>query len=147
MMRRFIVSTISTFFAVLAVWTPSMAGARMHSEVACKPTDKPLTYHCTVKLTDRKTGEPIENAKLMMHTSMPSMPMAHHMAPVEGMPGNEPGVYHGRFHFEMAGEWAIDIRVSAPSRDQMRHTIMVGSGHMKHEKQMKHGGQMKQHKQ
>ncbi len=127
MMRRSVILLTCTLCAVLAVCTlsPSVAIARMYAELTCEPTDEPLVYHCTIKLTDRKTGQPIENAKFVMHTGMPSMPMAHHMPPVEGMPGKEPGMYHGTFHFKMAGEWAIDIRTSAPSRDQMRHKIMV----------------------
>ncbi len=145
MMRHFVLGLTCTLCTVFALCTPSasVAAARLHAEVSCAPTDKPLTYHCTIKLTDRKTGQPIEHAKFVMYTGMPSMPMAHHMPPVEGTPGKEPGVYHGTLHFEMAGEWAIDIRTSAPSRDQMRHKIMVHKkgtsaalqGRMKHHKQ------------
>ncbi|WP_218673787.1 FixH family protein, partial [Candidatus Entotheonella palauensis] len=64
-------------------------------------------------------------SSFVMHTSMPSMPMAHHMPPVQGVPGKAPGVYHGTFHFEMAGEWAIEVRTSTPSRDLMRHKVMI----------------------
>ncbi len=142
MKQRFIISVTVALCALLAAWTlfPSPVAARMDSEVTCEPTDMPLVYDCTIKLTDRKTGQPIENAKFMMHTSMPSMPMAHHMAPVEGKPGNAPGVYHGTFHFGMAGEWAIDIRTTAPSRDLMRHTIKVHKkgASSEHKKPMKH---------
>jgi len=132
------------FFMTLAVlqWLllPAMAAGRMKSEVTCEPTDKPMMYHCIVKLRDRNTGQPIEGAKFMMHTSMPSMPMAHNMPPVEGKPGGQPGVYQGMVQFEMAGEWAIDIRTSAPSRDQMIHRIMVHKtgADGEHEGEMKH---------
>ena len=115
---------LSMAFSLWAV-ASAMAAKRMNSEVTCEPTDKPLMYRCAIRLSDKKTGQPIEGAKFMMLTSMPDMPMAHHMPPVEGKAGAEPGLYHGIFHFEMAGEWAIDIRTSAPARDQMRHTIMV----------------------
>ncbi len=141
---------LSIAFSLWAV-ASAMAAERMKSEVTCEPTDKPLMYRCAIRLSDKKTGQPIEGAKFMMHTSMPSMPMAHHKPPVEGKAGTEPGLYHGMIHFEMAGEWAIDIRTSAPARDQMRHKVMVhkeGAGSqagahemkdMKHEmKDMKH---------
>ena len=104
---------------------PSSAGGRIDSELACASAETPLTVHCTITLSDRETGEPIEGAELVLQTSMPTMPMAHRMPPVEGMPGDRPGTYHATFHFEMAGEWAIDIRTSTPVRDQTRHTIMV----------------------
>jgi hypothetical protein len=119
---------------------PSMAAGRMRSDLTCQATDKPMMYRCTVKLSDRKTGQPIEDAKFMVHTSMPSMPMAHNMPTVEGKPGGAPGVYRVMVHFEMAGEWAIDIRTTAPSRDQMMHKIMVhkaGEGG-EHGEEMKH---------
>ena len=70
------------------------------------------------------------------------MPMAHHMKPVDGKPGSAPGEYQGMFHFEMAGEWMIDIRVTDPVRDQILHKVMVhkqggDAGHGKHKMKMK----------
>jgi hypothetical protein len=110
---------------LLQLSAPSLAGGRMSSELICRPGDSPLTVHCTIELSDRDTGEPIEGAELVIQTSMPTMPLAHNMPPVEAMPGERPGTYHATFRFEMPGEWAIDIRTSAPVRDQVRHTIMV----------------------
>ena len=97
----------------------------MRAQVTCQPAQEPLVYHCTIKLTDRETGRPIEGAEFRMHTSMPGMPMAHNMPPVQAKPGSAPGTYHGTIRFEMAGEWVIDIRTTAPSRDQMLHKIIV----------------------
>ncbi len=119
--------TIVVFFSALTVWAPpsSIAAGRIRAEVTCEPAEDPLVYHCTIRLTDRKTGRPIEGAIFKMHTSMPSMPMAHYAPPVEGKPGTAPGVYHATFHFAMAGRWMIDIRTTVPSRDQVQHMIMV----------------------
>ena len=111
--------------ALLLLPGPAMAAGRMKSDLACQATDKPMMYRCTVKLSDRKSGQPIEDAKFKVHTSMPTMPMAHNMPAAEGKPGGAPGLYHVMVHFEMAGEWTIDIRTTAPSRDQMMHKIMV----------------------
>ncbi len=124
--RRFTWTIVVLWLAVM-VWVPtfSLAGGRMRAEVMCKPAEEPLVYRCTIQLTERETGQPIEGAEFMMHTSMPSMPMAHHAPPVAGKPGTSPGMYHGTFHFQMAGEWVIDIRTTAPSRDQMLHKLMV----------------------
>jgi len=127
MTRRLVVPMMSVVWLALVLGGAcSLAAAgRMDSQMTCESTHEPLVYRCTVRLTDRQTGRPVEHARFMMHTSMPSMPMAHHMPPVEGVPGDEPGVYHGTLRFEMAGQWAIDIRTSAPSRDLMRHRITV----------------------
>ena len=124
--RRFTWTIVVLWLAVM-VWVPtfSLAGGRMRAEVTCKLAEELLVYRCTIKLPERETGQPIEGAEFQMHTSMPAMPMAHHAPPVAGEPGNEPGVYHGTFHFRMAGEWVIDIRTTAPSRDQMLHKLMV----------------------
>ncbi len=124
--RRFTWMIVVLSLAVM-VWArvSSNAAGRMRAEVTCKPAEEPLVYHCTIKLTERETGQPIEGAEFTMHTSMPAMPMAHHAPPVEGEPGTSPGVYYGTFHFQMAGEWVIDIRTTAPSRDQMLHKLMV----------------------
>ncbi len=130
---------LSIAFSLWAV-ASTMAAERMTSEVTCQPTDRPFMYRCAIRLSDKKTGQPIEGAKFMIHTSMPSMPMAHNMPPVEGKASAEPGLYHVLFQFEMAGEWAIDIRTSAPARDQMRHTIMVhkqGAGSQAETNEMK----------
>ena len=125
--RRLSTPAIVILGMALQPWTATLAiaGGRMESELTCEPADQPLTYDCTIELRDRDTGQPIEGADLQMQTSMPAMPMAHHMPAVEGVPGDEPGVYHATIHFEMAGEWAIDVLTSAPIRDRTRHTIMV----------------------
>lgn len=123
-------------------YPPAHAAERMRAEVNCKPTEKPLVVHCVIKLFGRNSGTPIEGAKFKMYLSMPSMPMAHHMKPVDGKPGHAPGEYQAMFYFEMAGEWMIDIRTSVPARDQMQHKIMVrkkggGAGHAKQKMKMK----------
>ncbi|MFQ5567474.1 MAG: hypothetical protein ACE5EU_14060, partial [Paracoccaceae bacterium] len=73
MMGRLMMSATFSLCALPVVWTlfASPAAARMHSELTCEPADEALVYNCTIKLTDRKTGQPIENAKFTMHTSMP----------------------------------------------------------------------------
>ncbi len=127
MIRRPSIRAAALLSLAIAVWPPisSFAGGRMRAQVTCQPAQEPLVYHCTIKLTERETGQPIEGAEFRMYTSMPDMPMAHIMPPVQGKPGSEPGTYHGTFRFEMAGEWVIDIRTTAPSRDQMLQKIMV----------------------
>ena len=115
--------------AALSAWiwvpSPSLAGGRMDAEVTCQPAEQPLTYRCAIRLTDRESGEPVEGASFTMRTGMPSMPMAHTTPLVQGEPGGEPGLYRATLQFEMAGEWVIDIRTTAPARDQMLHRLTV----------------------
>jgi hypothetical protein len=140
--------SIVVFSLAIVVWASTSANAaeRMRAEVMCKPTGEPLVYRCVIKLFGRKTGQPIEGAKFKMYTSMPAMPMAHHAPGVEGKSGTTPGVYHGTFHFEMAGEWMIEIRTTAPARDLLRHKLMVHKGGARSE-QGKHEMQMKKDQQ
>lgn len=49
---------------VLISLTLSAHAARLQSDVSCDPTAEPLVYACTIKLSDRETGKPIENAEL-----------------------------------------------------------------------------------
>ncbi len=134
---------LGVIYLCLAFWcATSVADAkRMTSDLTCEPTDQALVYHCTIRLMQRQDNKPIQDAEFVMNTSMPSMPMAHHMPPVKGQPGKEPGIYHGVFHFEMAGEWAIDVQTQKPFRDIMRHKIIVhkpggstSTSHHKHSK-------------
>jgi len=47
------------------------------------------------------------------------MPMAHNLKPVKAKPGKKPGDYEARLDLEMAGEWAVKLRLSGPVRDQL----------------------------
>jgi hypothetical protein len=38
---------------------------------------------------------------------------------VAATPAGEPGLYRARIELEMTGEWALQLRLSAPFRDQM----------------------------
>lgn len=105
---------------------PVQAAERPQAKTECKPTDKPLVYDCTITLTGRKSGKPIEGAKLAINADMPSMPMAHNVPPVTATAGGAPGVYKARLTLEMHGEWLLKIRVSGPARDLLLEKITFG---------------------
>ena len=76
------------------------------------------------------------------------MPMAHNVKPVTATAMNKPGMYHARVHLKMAGEWALTMDVSEPTRDRLVHTQRFGThedeqGDMQHQGEMKQGGEMK----
>ncbi len=63
-----------------------------------------------VKLVDRRTGEPVENA-VVFATRMDMAPdgMEAMTSPVEAMPLTEPGVYRFKTDLTMAGDWRFSI--------------------------------------
>jgi hypothetical protein len=96
-------------------------------EVACVPETHVLRQLCTVTLTDRGTGRPVEGARLILTADMPSMPLVHNVPPATALAGGRPGTYHGTLQLEMAGRWVVTVRVTAPVTDQFTQAIEVGS--------------------
>jgi len=135
---------IPTFIAasaMLVLSSAASAGERAKAEVDCKATGEKLVYDCTIMLMNKKSGDPIPGAKIVVKANMPSMPMAHNAAPVTAMAMGKPGTYHARLKLEMHGEWALTIDVSGPLRDRLVKKLRLGErGTMKHgEAEMKHG--------
>ncbi len=64
---------------------------------------------------------------------MPSMPMAHNVPPVTGMPTGKPGAYNARLELKMHGEWALTLDVSGAARDRIIKKLQFGEmvGHGK----------------
>lgn len=63
-----------------------------------------------VRLTDKRTGSPVENA-VVFATRMDMHPdgMEAMTTPVEAIPSDEPGVYRFRTNLIMAGGWRFSI--------------------------------------
>ncbi len=130
---------IQTFIAIsamLVLSSAASAGERAKAEIDCKATGEMLVYDCTIVLMNKKSGDPIPGAKVLIHANMPSMPMAHHAPPVPATAMGEPGTYHARLTLEMQGEWALTIDVSGPLRDRLVKKLQLGergeTGTMKH---------------
>ena len=134
---------IPTFIAVsamLVLSSAASAGERAKADVDCKATGEKLVYDCMIMLMNKKSGDPIPGAKIVVKADMPSMPMAHNVAPVNAMAMGKPGNYHARLKLEMHGEWALTIDVSGPLRDRLVKKLQLGEmGAMKlGEGEMKH---------
>ena len=109
-------------------WPVGAAAAeRAKAKVDCAPTGKKLVYRCEIVLTGRKSGAPLEGAKLVVGADMPSMPLAHNVRPVTAAPGARPGMYTATIELEMHGEWALRLDVSGPTRDRLFHKIRFGA--------------------
>ena len=134
---------IPTFIAVSAMLVLSpvaSAGERAKADVDCKATGENMVYDCMIMLMNKKNGDPIPGAKIVVKADMPSMPMAHNVAPVNAIAMGKPGSYHARLKLEMRGEWALTIDVSGPLRDRLVKKLQLGEmGAMKlGEGEMKH---------
>ena len=104
-------------FAVLALAALPAAAQGTRAELDCTPTRTEHVYDCVIRLA--RGGAPLAGAQLSIGADMPSMPMAHNIKPVKAKPGKKPGDYEARLDLEMAGEWAVKLRLSGPVRDQL----------------------------
>jgi len=106
--------------AIFAVFSGLAGGAvaqvRSNADVACRPTGPPLAYLCTIVLTDQQSRQPLAGIDLTVGADMPSMPMAHNVAPVKARP-TMPGTYEALLDLEMHGEWALRLRLAGPRND------------------------------
>jgi hypothetical protein len=99
----------------LAALPAAAQGTR--AELDCTPTRTEHVYDCVIRLA--RGGAPLAGVELSIGADMPSMPMAHNLKPVKAKPGKKPGDYEARLDLEMAGEWAVKLRLSGPVRDQL----------------------------
>jgi len=106
---------LALLLALLPV-TPVLAQSA-RAELACRFTGTDFVYDCVIRLT--RGGQPLGGAQVLVGADMPSMPMAHNVAPVKARPGRQPGEYEARLDLEMTGEWAVKLRLSGPVRDQL----------------------------
>jgi len=122
--------------ALFLMPSPGHAAERLDADVDCRVTEQSLVYDCSIMLKGRKSGTPIEGAKIAVGADMASMPMAHNVAPVDAMAMGGPGMYHARLHLEMHGEWALKLMVSGPTRDivikKLHFGDMAQAGHAGH---------------
>jgi hypothetical protein len=135
------IPTVIAASAMLVLSSAASAGERAKADVDCRATGEKLVYDCMIMLTNRKSGDPIPGAKIVVKADMPSMPMAHNAAPVNAIAMGEPGGYHARLKLEMHGEWTLTIDVSGPLRDRLvkklrlgeMGAMKLGEGEMKHD--------------
>jgi len=104
-------------FAVLALAALPAAAQGTRAELDCTPTRTEHVYDCVIHLA--RGGAPLAGVQLAIGADMPSMPMAHNIKPVKARAGKKPGDYEARLDLEMAGEWAVKLRLSGPVRDQL----------------------------
>ncbi len=102
--------------------TPTQPPDTLQAQVQCAATPNELVYDCTVRLRDRQS-RPVQGASFMVTAHMPSMPMAHNVAPVPAQPGGEPGLYRARLALEMPGRWRVELRLTQPVRTTLGQSL------------------------
>jgi len=110
------------FFSAVALASALMAPsataqARLEARVDCQETHQRLVYDCTVRIMDAGAHQVVEGLAVQVKADMPSMPMAHNIAPVAARPAAQPGVYAFPIKLDMYGKWAFSVRVSGPRED------------------------------
>jgi hypothetical protein len=101
----------------LALLPCTALAQRAHADMSCRHTGTDFVYDCVIRI--QRDGKPVPGLALTVGADMPSMPMAHNVKPVKARPRGAPGEYLARLDLEMAGEWAVKIRVSGALRDQL----------------------------
>jgi hypothetical protein len=119
---------LAALVACLFVSAASAQAGRAQAEVSCEPAAEHLVFDCAVRLTNRHSGEPLEGARITVNADMPSMPMVHHVSPVQTEPTAEPGLYRLRIALEMPGVWILRLDIRGPMRDLLVIRMDFGSG-------------------
>ncbi len=105
-------------FPYLLIFASTTACAQtVKAELQCKLTRTDYVYDCAIRLA--RDGRPLTGAEVTVGADMPSMPMAHAVKPVRARPGKAPGEYRVKLDLEMLGEWAVQLRLAGPVKDQL----------------------------
>lgn len=112
-------------FALLFLATPAFAD-RLTASATCAPTDMALHYRCDIVLTSADTA--VSGAAFTVKPDMPSMPMAHNIAPVDAVETATPGTYATDLRLDMLGDWTLTLDFSAPRRDRVVLSHSFGEG-------------------
>lgn len=113
--------------SVLVAVAPAVlaaGGKRPQADLQCESFGDGPRLECTLRLT-RADGAPLEGARVQLGASMPSMPMAHSVPPVNAAAAGRPGTYKATLELEMTGVWAIEIDLAAPMRERIVRTVRV----------------------
>jgi YtkA-like protein len=105
----------STLFLILVLLPCPAMAQRAQGDISCTHTGTDFVYDCVIRI--KRDGQAVSGLSVVVGADMPSMPMAHNTKPAKARPGNAAGEYLVRLDLEMAGEWAVKLRLSGPFRD------------------------------
>ena len=113
---------LALWFLVIPASSP--AADKKSGQVECAATDVRLAYDCIITLTNKKTGQAINDAEFTVSADMTSMPGAHAVKPVAVM-NHGMGMYHVQLVLEMYGEWALTMDFTQPKRDRVVTKVTI----------------------
>ena len=102
---------------------PALAADRARATMSCKPASEKFAYDCTFKLTNARTGAPLEQAQVTIGADMPVDADGAQRAARSATATGAPGDHQARLMLEMHGDWAVRLRVARPIRDQIVEVI------------------------
>lgn len=122
--RRHIALDVSLSLAWFVVLSCASAHAgSIKADIQCKPDKQPLVFDCLIQLRDGQSGQAVTGAEMMITADMPSMPMVHHVTPVAAHASGTPGTYRASIALEMEGVWTLTLKISKPTRVDLRRTL------------------------
>ena len=113
---------LALWFLVIPASSP--AADKKSGQVECAATDVRLAYDCIITLTNKKTGQAINDAEFTVSADMTSMPGAHAVKPVAVM-NHGMGMYHVQLVLEMYGDWALTMDFTQPKRDRVVTKVTI----------------------
>ncbi|WP_431825616.1 FixH family protein [Burkholderia sp. F1] len=122
------VARVVAALAALSTAVPAARAAPPDARIACVPAGAASAYDCAIDLADPRTHAPVDGARFTVTADMPSMPMAHNLAPVDAAPGGRPGHYRARLALEMDGVWLVKLTFSSPVRDRVVRKLRFDGG-------------------
>lgn len=108
---------------ILLLGLAGLAAARPQVQLDCTSFGDGPQLDCTLQAS--ADGAPLDNARITLAASMPSMPMAHSVTPVAAQPTGRSGEYRGVLQLEMTGAWTVQIDFAAPMRDRLVRSVIV----------------------
>jgi hypothetical protein len=100
---------------ILLLLAGTALAQRPKADLRCTHTGTDFVYDCVIRI--ERDGEALSGLGVTVGADMPSMPMAHNVKPVKARPGKAPGEYLATLDLDMAGEWAVKLRLSGSVRD------------------------------
>lgn len=107
----------SALALLLAAYVAPACAQQTQAELSCVLTKTDFVYDCTIRLA--RAGRPLSGVRITLGADMPSMPMAHNVKPVKARAGKVPGEYAAKLDLEMLGEWAVNLRIAGPVKEQL----------------------------
>jgi hypothetical protein len=114
-MKALAVLQLASFVTSASANCGGTSAAAFEVSLSCAPTQKSLVYRCDVQVLDKQLRAPICVHGGSINFDMPSMPMAHHIPPVQLNTDGEGKMKDWEVRLDMHGDWRVRVDVSGQS--------------------------------